>query len=118
MLIRPVDDSGDMLPVLSSSDLVRGAAATARLVEDRLNLLSGDWWENRSWGNRIIEMMKDSRLTEADQQAVASYLTSYIRETAGVQDVRDVTFSAEGRQFRYSCTVETEEGNALIQYII
>ena len=118
MILRPVDASGDILPVLSSSALLRGAPAVARLVQDRLELLTGDWWENTAWGNSIIDLMKDSRFTEADTQALASYLTSYIRQTNGVQDVRDVVFSAEGRAFSYSCTVETDTGEAGIRYSI
>ena len=61
-------------------------------------------------------MLKETRYTEADQRTLASYLSSYIRETPGVLDVRDVRFSLEGRQFRYSCTVETEEGTAGLRY--
>ena len=118
MILRPVDASGDILPVLSSSALLRGAPAVARLVQDRLELLTGDWWENESWGNSIIDLMKDSRFTEADTQALANYLTSYIRQTNGVQEVRDVAFSAAGRRFSYSCTVETDTGEAGIRYSI
>ena len=116
MILRPVDDTGDILPVLSSSVLLSGAVAVARLAEDRLNLYAGDWWENPAWGNRMIEMLRESRLTEADAQAMATYLTSYIRKTDGVEDVREVKFSVEGRQFLYSCTVLTEDGPAGIQY--
>ena len=43
MLLRPVDASGDILPVLSSSDLVSGAEAVVILARDRLNLL---WHHN------------------------------------------------------------------------
>ena len=118
MILRPVDASGDILPVLSSSALLRGAPAIARLVQDRLELLTGDWWENESWGNSIIDLMKDSRFTETDTQALASYLTSYIRQTNGVQEVRDVVFFAEGRAFSYSCTAETEAGSADITYTL
>ena len=84
MIHRPVDDAGDILPVLSSSDLLRGTMAVAQLVRERLALLAGDWWENPAWGNEVLEMLQDSRLTEADHQALASYLSSYIRETPGV----------------------------------
>ena len=110
MLLRPVDSSGDILSVLSSSDLLRGAPATAALIQDRLDLLSGDWWENPAWGNEILTMLRESRLTEADVQALATYLTAYIRETPGVQEVKDVTFSVDGRQFSYQCTVITDDG--------
>ena len=116
MILRPVDDTGDILPVLSSSVLLTGASAVARLVEDRLNLYAGDWWENPSWGNRTLEMLRENRLTEADAKAMATYLTSYIRKTDGVEDVREVWFAVEGRQFSYGCTVVTDEGQADVRY--
>lgn len=118
MVIRPVDDSGDILPVLSPSDLLKGVRAEKELIMDRLHLLSGDWWENRSWGNMIVELLKENRYTEADQQLLASYISSYIRETPGVQDVRDMAWSAVGRLFRFSCIVETDSGSVGIDYEI
>ena len=116
MVVRSVDDNGDVLPVLTFSDLVKGTSAAALLVRDRLDLLAGDWWENPEKGNGLLRMMQESRLTEADQQALANYLTSYIRETDGVQDVRDVMFSVAGRQFSFSCTVITAFGEVEIHY--
>ena len=116
MIMRPVDEHGDVLPVLISSDVVKGAPAVALLVRDRLDLLAGDWWENPEKGNSLLRMLQDSRLTEADQQALGTYLSSYIRETDGVQDVRDVVFSVAGRQFSFSCTVITAFGEVEIHY--
>ena len=117
MILRPTDDSGDILPVLSSSALLTGARAVARLVEDRLNLYAGDWWENPARGNRILEMLRESRLTESDARALATYLTSYIRETEGVNEVKDVTVSVDNeRRFSYLCTVVTENGDIGINY--
>ena len=116
MILRPVDEQGAILPVLSSADLIRGAPATARLVKDRLELLAGDWWENLTWGNGIINMLQESRLTEADTQALVSYLSSYTRETPGVLDVRDAAGSLSGRQLSFTCTVDTEYGEAEINY--
>ncbi len=118
MKYRPVDGNGDVLPVLCSADLLSGAPAVAMLVQDRLDLLAGDWWENPEKGNSILEMLKESRLTEADQQALGTYLTSYIRETPGVQDVRDAAFFAAGRQFSYSCTVVTDYGPRDFHYTV
>ena len=114
--MRPVDEHGDVLPVLTSSGVVKGAQAVALLVRDRLELPAGDWWENPEKGNSILQMMKESRLTEADQQALGTYLSSYIRETDGVQEVRDVAFSMEGRQFSFSCAVITAFGVVNIHY--
>ena len=116
MILRPVDAAGDILPVLSSRALLSGPEAVARLVEYRLNLLAGEWWENAGMGFSILEVMWTSRLTEDSASALASMITSYIRETNGVQEVEDVRFSVSGRVFSYSCSVRTEEGSASVSY--
>ena len=111
MIIRPVAENGDILPVLVAASLLKGTGAVARL-----ELLAGDWWENPAWGNPVNDMLKESRLTEADTQALANYITSYIRQTDGVLEVEDVVFSMEGKTFSYSCLVDTEDGSAEIDY--
>ena len=47
MILRPVDSDGDVLPVLSTSDLFSGPEAVALLVKYRLSFLQGEWWETR-----------------------------------------------------------------------
>ena len=116
MRLRPVDENGDILPVLVSASLLKGPEAVAWLVKDRLELLAGDWWENPAWGNAVVDMLRESRLTEADTRALANYLTSYIRQTPGVLEVEDAAISVEGRRFSFSCRVDTEEGPAEIDY--
>ena len=112
MFMRPVDASGDILPVLSSSALLSGPEAAALLVQDRLSLLQGEWWENPSVGFPILERMREDRVTEADAASLVSVISAYIRETPGVLDVSNESFSVSGRQFAYACTVRTEEGSA------
>lgn len=116
MIHRPVDENGDILPVLSSGDLLRGTEAVATLARERLSLLTGDWWENPTWGNEALDMLQESRLTEEESQPLASYLSSYIRETQGVRDVVSVSCSVNGRSFLYQCTVLTDDGRAEIEY--
>ena len=115
-MLRPVDASGDILPVLSSSALLSGPEAVAQLVKYRLSLLKGEWWENPEWGFFLLETMQASRLSEAETAALSAQITAYIRETPGVWEVEDVRCSVEGRQFSYSCTVRTEEGTAEVAY--
>ena len=115
MRMRPVDPSGDILPVLSAAGMVSGAEAVAVLAGDRLRLLTGDWWENPEWGCEILDLIRDSRLTEKDAQAVSTYLSAYVRETPGVLDVRDEQWELSGSQFRWSCTVVTEYGKAEVR---
>ena len=95
MLLRPVDASGDILPVLSSSAMLSGPEAVARLAEYRLSLLWREWWENPESGFFILETMRESRVTDADAASLSSMITAYIRETPGVRDVEDVFFFCE-----------------------
>ena len=116
MRMRPTDENGDVLPVLHTGEMLPGALAVASLVQSRLELYSGDWWENPSWGNEILRMLREGRLTNADAQALSTYLTEYVRETSGVRDVTDVRFSVEGHRFSWECTVLTTEGTAEVRF--
>ena len=116
MLLRPVDASGDILPVLSTSVLVSDPESVVLLVRDRLNLLSGEWWENPAWGNEILRMLQEGRLTEADAQSLSTYLAIYVRGTAGVKEVQDERWALVGGRFSWGCTVITEYGKAEVEY--
>ena len=116
MYIRPTDASGDILPVLSSSDLLSGPETVARLVKYRLSLLQREWWENETLGFPVPESLRTGRPTAADALTLSSQVTEYIRETPGVRDVEDVRFSVSGRRFSYFCILQTEEGIAAVDY--
>ena len=116
MRMRPVDENGDVLPVLTGDGMLSGSAAVAKLVEDRLKLYAGDWWENPSWGNEILRMLQEGRLTEADAQSLSTYLAGYVRSTSGVKEVQDERWMLEGGRFSWGCTVLTEYGTAEIEY--
>ena len=116
MKLRPVDQNGDMLPVLQVSDMLSGSLAVAKLVEDRLVLYFGDWWENSSWGNEILRMLQEGRLTETDAQSLSTYLAAYVRNTSGVKEVQDEKWNLSGGRFSWSCTVLTEYGSANIDF--
>ena len=118
MLLRPVDASGDILPVLSSSVLVSGSLAVTQLVRDRLNLLSGDWWENPAGGCEVFEMMRSGRVTAQNVSTLSSYLCSYIAATKGVRSVEDVHTAVNGRQLTFSCRVLTEDGAGEVSYSV
>ena len=116
MRIRPADASGDILPVLSSSSMVSDPESVVILVRDRLNLLSGEWWENPAWGCEIFDMIRSGRVTESDIPSLASYLSSYIASTPGVRSVEDASAAVSGRRFAFSCRVLTELGSGTVQY--
>ena len=114
--MRPVDRNGDILPVLTNSELLTGARAVGELAGNRLNLLTGDWWENPARGNEIVELLKESRMTEADGQALSTYLSSYVQQTAGVERVTDEQWTIDGRRYSWSCRLETGDGNAEVRF--
>ncbi len=116
MLIRSADSSGDILPVLSSRDLLSGPEAVAQLVKYRLSLLQGEWWETPEAGFPVPGWMWESRVTEADSGTLSSRISAYIRETDGVREVEKETSSVSGRRFQYSCEVRTKEGNAAVSF--
>ena len=116
MLIRSADSSGDILPVLSSRDLLSGPEAVAQLVKYRLSLLQGEWWETPEAGFPVPGWMRESRVTEADTGMLSSMISAYIRDTDGVQEVEKETSSVSGRRFLYSCEVRTKKGNAAVSY--
>ena len=116
MILRPADPSGDILPVLSASDLVSGPEAVVLLVRDRLNLHAGEWWENPAWGCGVFDMIRSGRVTGQDVAALASALSSYIAATPGVQSVEDVRADVSGRRFTYACRVLTESGDGTVSW--
>ena len=113
MLARPIDSSGDILPVLSPSDLLSGPAAVGAGLQDHLHLFPGDWWEHPDRGNPIFDLLPLSRRTEQDAQTISSALTAYVQSFPGVQSISEVSATFSGRQFRYSATVHTEGGEAV-----
>lgn len=112
--LRPVDEDGDIRPVYAASELISGAEAVVVYIRQRLRLYAGEWWEDSSDGNRILDMLQAGRLSEADAPSVSSYLSSYILDTPGVVSLEDVSITLSDRTLSYSCTVITEYGSAYL----
>ena len=110
MLARPVDSSGDILPVLAPSDLLSGPAAAAAGLRDHLNLFPGDWWENPSRGNEILDLLISSHGAASEAQTLATALVSHILAFPGIQSVTDVQTDLRGHTFSFSCLARTESG--------
>ena len=113
---RPVDPSGDVLPVLHISDMTQSAGAIALLVKNRLSLLYGEWWENSGLGFPVLRSLEESRLSETDIRSFSSMITEYIRQTEGVKEVFDVVTNLTNKQLNYSCSVLTVYGVTDIAY--
>ena len=114
MALHNRDSNGDWMPVVSSGERLMGAEAVARLVEDRLRIFQGEWWENASVGNPALEMLREYRPTEANLVQVVNAITEYIQGTEGVIAVENVHGTVEDRRVLYSCTVVTAYGERVV----
>ena len=110
MLSRPVDSSGDVLPVLTPADLLSGPEAAAAGLSDHLRLFAGDWWEYADRGNEIPDLLSAGLRSERDLETLSGYLSSYVREFPAVSSVSGARASASGHAFTFSCTAHTESG--------
>ena len=113
MLSRPVDSSGDILPVQAPSDLLSGAIAAAAALRDYLNLFPGDWWEYEDHGNPAFDLLSVSHRTEQDAQAMASALSGYLLRFPGVQSVTVTKTAFNGPVFSFACSVHLESGDSV-----
>lgn len=113
MTARPVDASGDILPVLSPGGLLSGPAAVAEAVRNSLRLNTGDWWEDPSRGLPLLELLRSVRLTEADLPAVTNLVAACIAEVPEVLSVSEVTAELTGHQVSVSARIRTAGGSTV-----
>jgi len=111
VLIRPVDTSGDILPVSSVSSLLSGPTAMGQLARNRLRLLKGDWWETPEEGFQALELIRNDRITENNVDQLSAYISSFLLETPGVIAVEEVDAEMTGRTFSYACRLIGEDGS-------
>ena len=112
MTARPVDSSGDILPVRSPGALLSGVPAAAAALSDHLRLFAGDWWESADRGNRAIGLISSSRLTERDLPALSGSLSAYLLSFPAVQSVSDVRVSRDGRRFHFSAAARIRDDSS------
>ena len=110
MTSRKVDDSGDILPVVSPGDLASGSDAAAIGLADHLRMFTREWWENPEKGNGIFDLIAGERVTEKQVPALCSYLSSYVGSFPEVTQVEDVMGSVMNGAFIYSATVRMLSG--------
>ena len=104
MLVRPLSETGDMMPVWSTDQMLTGAKAAAQVVQTRLQFFQGEWWEDENIGFGIPQYLIDT-LKSSDINMAAKYISQYISETEGVERVDNVVYSQVGRQMLFGCTV-------------
>ena len=113
MTSRNVDDSGDILPVLSPGDLASGTEAAAIGLADYLQVFTGEWWEYPERGNGIFDLIAGERVTEKQVPALCSYLSSYVGSFPEVEKVTDVRGAVMNGVFSYSAIARMISGETI-----
>ena len=113
MTSRNVDDSGDILPILTSEDLASGTEALAIGLADHLRMFTGEWWENPEQGNGIFELIAGKRVTEKQVPALCSYLSSYVKHFPEVEQVTDVQGNVANGVFLYTANARILSGQTV-----
>ena len=117
MAVRPIDpETEDILPVLAYSDLSRGVREVEIQIDYHLGLLRGEWWEYLKMGNEIIDILRETRLTEGNMKLLADCISSIIKDTPGVTGISQVSYAIADRELQYSCLAETEYGPVAVLY--
>ena len=110
MTARPVDSSGDILPVLSPASLLSGAPAVASALGDHLRVFTGDWWEYPDRGNPVFDLIAAGPMGEKDIPALSACVTSYVMEFPAVRAVSDVRAALSGGVMTYSAVAYLDSG--------
>lgn len=111
MMYRPKDPDGDWLPVISKTQMLSGTEAVMAVVNSRLRLLYGEWWEDGTLGFAVPQFLWEGlRLTEGRLDMLANYIASYIEGSDGVNAVNNAVAEVDETDHHnviYSCTLDT-----------
>ena len=114
MIVRPVDENGDMRPIEYSDQMATGAKAVAQVVRQRLALYFGEWWEDEDAGFRVPRFLSEGVRTE-NVQMLQKYISSYIAGTEGVEGIASSGISVSGRTMTYRCVINAGGDSATVE---
>lgn len=106
MIVRPVDENGDMMPIAYSEQMTTDSKAVAQVVRQRLLLYFGEWWEDETAGFRVPAFLADGARA-SNTQMLLKYISGYIANTEGVDSVSSSSVELDGRKMTYKCIVHT-----------
>ena len=111
MIVRPLDENGDMMPIHSTSQMIGGDKAVAQVIRLRMDLEYGEWWEDESIGFRVPGFLVDG-VRKGDIDMLAKYIASYVSNTQEVRAVTNVAASFNGHEMIFSCAAVMENGSS------
>ena len=109
MVVRPLSETGDFVPIYSLSQMVSGPEAVRQAVDLRLKFYHGEWWEDRDIGFRVPDFLVETARS-GDVELLGKYIASYVASTHGVQAIEDVLTTFNGHTLEFSCMILTDTG--------
>ena len=114
-MMRPVDKQGDILPVLSRSNLMSGIEAAGRLAEAALQLQQGEWWEEALACSPVLAILRDDTFGEEKAQELEREIPRHLRELPGAASVEDAAVIRKGSRLIFRCRLLTDSGEGEVQ---
>ena len=111
MIVRPLDENGDIFPIYSIEQMIGGKEAVSQIINLRLHLLYGEWWEDRELGFRIPDLLI-ANARRGDVDILSKYIASYVSSTQGVAAVTGIVNTYINRKMTFLCTALTNEGKS------
>lgn len=109
MRTRPLDESGDFVPVYSLDQMVSGGEAVKQVVDYRLRFYYGEWWEDPEIGFRIPDFLAENARS-GGLDMLTKYINTYISSTEGVQEIEDSVSQFSDHVLTYSCIILADDG--------
>lgn len=110
MKYRILDIDGDYSFGKGQQDITYGAYAVAQAIKTRLSLLQGEWWEDVEEG---LPLFQDILGTGADMNnllIVDGIIRDRILSTKDVLNITEFDSLLEGRNYTFTCRVDTKYG--------
>ena len=110
---RSLDSNGDPQWGQGQSNFLTDIEAVALLIQTRLKLFKGEWWENQNDGLPLWQSILGGSANGNKQSAIAALISQRIQSTIFVIGLSNVStsYNPNTRSYTYSAVVQTQFGN-------
>jgi len=112
MLYRRLDGSDDYS---LGKVFLRDVEAVAQAIKTNLRLLKGEWWEDVSKGLPLFESILGRSGSDENIRAVDLIIKDQILSTKGVVSIKSLKSSCLNRRYSFSCIINTEFGEVVLE---
>ena len=110
LIYRKLDDDGSTVFGHNAQDFLTGLEAMTQVIKTRLRTVWGEWWEGDETAVPYYTEVMGAYATESNRATIDMMITRRILDTVGVLSVQDVKSYISGRDYHYSCAVNTIYG--------